>query len=324
MGDYYDSSYEQQCPACKTTKYRNPQMKLMVNVCGHALCDSCVKLLFIKESGECPECEMVLKRSKFRVQVFEDPSVEKEIDVRRKVMKIFVKQEEDFETSNEWNEYLEEIEEIVYSLVNDQNKAEAEKKLEYYEKQNKDDIRKSYTKKSKEEEELERLLEEEKLRQIERNRLLQEEEEKNKMAKIKNHSSLLNDLMSSEGDATLIVKSYAERLRVEQDKEKENDLHQKVQRRQNRTLQFSSGVKFGVAVQSVSNDSPMKLESVYHYEAPSMPNCLQTPALEQLESKGYLNHIRKASPQANAGGYTEHYACLRALQEFMWGHVLSC
>ena len=48
MGDYYDTSYEIQCPACKTTKYRNPQMKLMVNVCGHALCDSCVKMLFIK------------------------------------------------------------------------------------------------------------------------------------------------------------------------------------------------------------------------------------------------------------------------------------
>lgn len=36
------------CPRCKTTKYRNPSLKLMVNVCGHALCESCVDLLFLK------------------------------------------------------------------------------------------------------------------------------------------------------------------------------------------------------------------------------------------------------------------------------------
>lgn len=39
---------DQVCPKCKTTKYRNPSLKLMVNVCGHALCESCVELLFIK------------------------------------------------------------------------------------------------------------------------------------------------------------------------------------------------------------------------------------------------------------------------------------
>lgn len=42
MDDY------QTCPKCKTTKYRNPAMVLMVNACGHALCESCVELLFAK------------------------------------------------------------------------------------------------------------------------------------------------------------------------------------------------------------------------------------------------------------------------------------
>ncbi|TST98543.1 CDK-activating kinase assembly factor MAT1 [Bagarius yarrelli] len=28
---------DQSCPRCKTTKYRNPSLKLMVNVCGHTL-----------------------------------------------------------------------------------------------------------------------------------------------------------------------------------------------------------------------------------------------------------------------------------------------
>ena len=54
-----------------------------------------------------------------------------------------------------------------------------------------------------------------------------------------------------------------------------------------------------------------------------MPNCLPPPICEELKELGYLNHVKKSSSQAVAGGYTEHYACLRAVQEFMWGHVLS-
>lgn len=42
---------DQVCPRCKTTKYRNPSLKLMVNVCGHTLCENCVDLLFLKGSG---------------------------------------------------------------------------------------------------------------------------------------------------------------------------------------------------------------------------------------------------------------------------------
>lgn len=45
---------------------------------------------------------------------------------------------------------------------------------------------------SREEDELERLVEEEKLRHLERIRVMQEEEEKAKMAKMKTQSSLLN------------------------------------------------------------------------------------------------------------------------------------
>ena len=58
-------------------------------------------------------------------------------------------------------------------------------------------------------------------------------------------------------------------------------------------------------------------EEKYVYEPPSLPFSLPAPSWDELETGGYLNHVRRASPQANAGGYTEHYACLRALQDFM-------
>ena len=76
-----------ECPVCKTTKYRNPAMQMLVNVCGHGLCSSCVETLFARGSGSCPECEVTLRRANFKLQLFEDASIDKEDDVRRRVLR---------------------------------------------------------------------------------------------------------------------------------------------------------------------------------------------------------------------------------------------
>lgn len=62
-------------------------------------------------------------------------------------MKVYNMSEDDFPTLEEWNAYLEEIEEIVYNITNDINKTEMEKKIENYEKLNKNEIRKNYSRK---------------------------------------------------------------------------------------------------------------------------------------------------------------------------------
>ena len=62
-------------------------------------------------------------------------------------MRVYNKFEEDFETEDEWNLYLEEIEDIIYSLTHDVNRLETEKKIEAYEKLNKDEIRKNFGRK---------------------------------------------------------------------------------------------------------------------------------------------------------------------------------
>ncbi|XP_017302034.1 CDK-activating kinase assembly factor MAT1 [Diaphorina citri] len=109
---------DQECPRCKTTKYRKPTLKLMVNICGHPLCEGCVDLLFLKGTGNCYECNQPLRRGNFRVQLFDDSSVEKEVEIRKKLLKDYNKVEEDFNSLAEYNDYLEEIEEIVFNLCN--------------------------------------------------------------------------------------------------------------------------------------------------------------------------------------------------------------
>ena len=57
-----------------------------------------------------------------RLQLFEDANVDKEVDIRRRILKDFNKQEEDFETLREYNDYLEMVEDIIFNLTNNLGK----------------------------------------------------------------------------------------------------------------------------------------------------------------------------------------------------------
>ena len=44
----------------------------------------------MRGAGNCPECGTPLRKSNFRVQLFEDPAVDKEVEIRKKVLKMYV------------------------------------------------------------------------------------------------------------------------------------------------------------------------------------------------------------------------------------------
>jgi len=106
-----------ECPRCKSKSYSNPTLKLMVNDCGHSLCNSCVQLLFSRGQAPCPQCHINLKKSGWREQMFDDPMVDKEVNIRTKISKIYNKRyPEDFRSESEYDDYLEKIEELVWVM----------------------------------------------------------------------------------------------------------------------------------------------------------------------------------------------------------------
>ncbi|KAM7542998.1 hypothetical protein Aperf_G00000019467 [Anoplocephala perfoliata] len=139
----------QTCPKCNASKYNNPQLRLMVNLCGHSLCENCVEVLFARGSGLCVQCKTPLRKVNFRYQLFEDPAVQKEVDIRKKVMIDFNKREEDFPTLEDYDAYLELVEDIIYKLCNDIDVDKTKKFIEQYKKDNKDIIKRNRTKLSK-------------------------------------------------------------------------------------------------------------------------------------------------------------------------------
>lgn len=268
-----------------------------------------LKINYVIGSGSCPECQTPLRRANFRVQLYEDAMVEKEVDIRKRILRDFNKKEEDFATQREYDDYLEEIENIIYNLSNNIDIIETNKKIEQYKRENREIILKNKTKLGKKESELEELLELEKMEQEERRLELEKQELEIKKRKIREKEALIDELMFSEGDASKIVQTFASSI---QSSKEEVKLAPKA-------TGFSTGIKFGQQIGTGFLPVPKIDEGpTYHYvpitqeiEGPT------PPALRELQVRGYTAHVRAETEADKAGGFGANIACLRALQEAM-------
>ncbi|VFV32500.1 cdk-activating kinase assembly [Lynx pardinus] len=289
---------DQGCPRCKTTKYRNPSLKLMVNVCGHTL--QCSKRFTMNCLTSFPNSPMRMSDS--RTPILGEGRRKKEVK--------YNKREEDFPSLREYNDFLEEVEEIVFNLTNNVDLDNTKKKMEMYQKENKDVIQKNKLKLTREQEELEEALEVERQENEQRRLFIQKEEQLQQILKRKNKQAFLDELESSDLPVALLLAQHKDRsTQLEMQLEKPKPI---------KPVTFSTGIKMG---QHISLAPIQKLEeALYEYQPLQIETCgPQVPELEMLGRLGYLNHVRAASPQDLAGGYTSSLACHRALQDAFSG-----
>uniref|UniRef100_A0A1A8J0D3 CDK-activating kinase assembly factor MAT1 n=1 Tax=Nothobranchius kuhntae TaxID=321403 RepID=A0A1A8J0D3_NOTKU len=303
---------DQGCPRCKTTKYRNPSLKLMVNVCGHTLCENCVEMLFARGSGNCLQCDTPLRKSNFRVQLFEDATIDKEVEIRKKVMKIYNKREFDFPSLREYNDYLEQVEDIVYNLTNNTDVENTKLRMEHYQKENRDIIQRNKAKLTREQEELEELLLLEQQSSEQRRLEVLQEEQRQLQAKRKSKQALLDELEKSQVPAKLLLAQHkvrAAQLETEIEQQKQNVKPTSI---------FSTGIQIR---QNVCLQPLPRIEDVLYQYKPIRVETYgpPVPELEQLGRFGYLNHVRATTLQEAAGGYTSALACHRAIQDAFSG-----
>ncbi|KAJ7871474.1 CDK-activating kinase assembly factor [Mycena olivaceomarginata] len=144
---------DDQCPVCKSDKYLEKKLRLLVSSCYHKMCESCIDRLFTLGPAPCPICNKVLRKLAFTPQTFEDLGVEKEIAIRRRIAKEFNKRLEDFSSLREFNDYLEDVEDIsefylyllitlirnhheAFNLINDVDPVETESRIAAYREAN--------------------------------------------------------------------------------------------------------------------------------------------------------------------------------------------
>ncbi|CAK7226280.1 TFIIH/NER complex subunit [Sporothrix curviconia] len=118
-GGTTNGSVDDMCPVCKTIRYLNKDMVFLINPeCYHPMCSNCVNRLFAGPN-QCPYagCHKTLRRKDFRKPFFDDLVVEREVDLRRRVAAVFNQGQDDFESLDDYNEYLEKVESLTMDLV---------------------------------------------------------------------------------------------------------------------------------------------------------------------------------------------------------------
>ncbi|KAK6948955.1 hypothetical protein Daesc_009027 [Daldinia eschscholtzii] len=136
------------CPVCTRVRYLNKDMEFLINPeCYHPMCTNCVSNIFGKGPAQCPyaSCTKTLRQRGFRTPFFKDLRVEREVDVRRRVQAVFNMTPEDFVSLRDYNDYLQQVEDLTFDLVNgdEADQRNAEQKLLAYEQKHKEDIEKN-------------------------------------------------------------------------------------------------------------------------------------------------------------------------------------
>ncbi|KAF8163132.1 CDK-activating kinase assembly factor MAT1-domain-containing protein [Crassisporium funariophilum] len=203
-------SMDDQCPVCKSDRYLNPKLRLLVSSCYHKMCESCIDRLFTLGPAPCPICNKVLRKLAFTPQTFEDLTVEKEVAVRRRIAKEFNKRREDFHDLRAYNDYLEEVEDITFNLIHDVDIPKIEARIAAYRSENAALIElniqrdEAYAQALRDQEDAERRERENRASQLRR------EEEEEKEEREKDKREIIDKLETSDKNAAqLIAKSRA-------------------------------------------------------------------------------------------------------------------
>ncbi|WWC91002.1 CDK-activating kinase assembly factor MAT1 [Kwoniella dendrophila CBS 6074] len=171
------------CPICHTDRQFNQNLRLLVSPCYHKMCESCIDRLFTLGPEPCPQCGRILRKVNFAHQTFEDLRVEKEVAVRRRMAQVFNKRSEDFESDKEYDNYLEEVEDLTFNLLNDIDVEKTESRITAFQKSNAGLIATNQEKSAleamsqNEREEIERRSREERMRMVEESERIEREEE---------------------------------------------------------------------------------------------------------------------------------------------------
>ncbi|EGT43855.1 hypothetical protein CAEBREN_21021 [Caenorhabditis brenneri] len=97
-------------------------------------------------SGECHVCNRVLRKNNFREQIYDDPLIDKDTFLRRKLRKIYNLKQDDYATLKEKSgDYQERFETLVYNLVLEADVMETNAEISAFEEKNKELIDRNKT-----------------------------------------------------------------------------------------------------------------------------------------------------------------------------------
>jgi CDK-activating kinase assembly factor MAT1 len=204
-----DFSQDEECPVCHSKRYLRKDMRFMVNpICYHKMCENCVERIFKSGMAKCPVagCDKTLRRHQFRYPTFQDLELEREIDIRQEVAKVFNRREDEFETLRDYNDYLNDVEDITYNLIHKIDVEATRAKLNQYKAQNQAAILENLEQAEEDaRDEKARQAAEQELARLRREAAVREDEESRRELR-EARNGVIEQLASGEGDALRIAR----------------------------------------------------------------------------------------------------------------------
>lgn len=300
-----------ECTKCKSNEYINKNLVMMINDCGHPLCRNCVENLFARNSAPCHVCGKTLLKNNFWKQQFDDPMIEKENYHRKRLRKYYNKKQDDFASLRDFNDYLEHFEELIANLACDVDVEETEARIATYIEENKDVIERNRRKRDEDQEWIEKNLQEERAMKDRVNSYYQLDTEDQKVSAVADSKAIIDELRQSDENAEAILdRERKKQIEIEmEEKEKAEDRKRRAKElHQSRKRAVADSMSF-VTIQRQAGRS-------FFYQPLQLPiNGPAVPTYDELESLGYLHHIKKPSNHRVAGGFTAQTGCQRALLE---------
>jgi len=140
---------EDSCAKCNTTSLCASDLTSIVflvnlsKACGHKFCKVCIdKELRRHRSFLCPRCNTPVSHEKLSEKTVDETEVERDFRIRRRVMNIFNKQLEDFQSSSSslslklYQDYEEMREDIIFNLVHNIDVDNMNARIKEYEREN--------------------------------------------------------------------------------------------------------------------------------------------------------------------------------------------
>ncbi|RCN38328.1 CDK-activating kinase assembly factor MAT1 [Ancylostoma caninum] len=297
-----------ECTKCKSNEYTNKNLVMMVNECGHPLCKNCVENLFVRNAGPCHVCGKTLRKNNFWEQVFDDPLIEKETHIRRRLRKIYNLKKDDFPSLREFNDYLERFECLVCNLAFGIDVEDTEAEIAAFKEANAELIEKNKKRLDEDQIWIMQNLKEDRDMKTRVDQAHSQESKEVERSAVKDTKAIMEELRESNVPAEVILDRERKR-QIEQELEEKEE----AARRKKRNKEILQDRKRMAESMSFSTSQRVSGRA-FEYKAPRLHiNGPPLPVKEELETKGYLQHIRAASLARVAGGFTTHTGCLRAL-----------
>ncbi|VDM94955.1 unnamed protein product [Thelazia callipaeda] len=293
-----------ECPKCKSKEYSSRAMLMMINVCGHPICRNCVDNLFARNSGPCPQCGKILWKKGFWPQVFEDPVIEKENYIRKKLKKVFNLKRSDFTDLNEFNNYLERLEAIILNLTHNMDTEETEAEIDRFKEENVTIIKRNKRKLDDDQMWVRQLLQEEQRLKIHDVNGAQDENLMESSTNVSKAKAIIDELRQSDLPAELIL-----------DRQRKQQIEVELAEKEEAARRKKSRIDSYLKRCDTTSFAPVRISGApFEYHELELPfNGPSLPKIEDLSRTGYLQHVLQISSTRFAGGFTSETCCFRAL-----------